>query len=275
MRQLITASLLAALLNAAAPTANAQANASADVYLEAIGGPGGGGFVAHCGQGELLTGFDLRVADDVDSIAMICLSADGSQYHSSPARYGGHGGGPLQLVCPHDRPLLTGLYILSEGEKTEIVNSIHLYCVTSVGQQPSQEPAAAFDGPRIPSSSAFHSVPYAGEAQQACPVGFVGVGMNGRSGVWLDAVGLICGQPAPAKPPVALGRVKSTAKPALRYPVPTTASESNARAAEGAILTQSADHEPPICAYARSARARHSPAAASLESQCRAAGGEP
>ncbi|HSO33010.1 MAG TPA: hypothetical protein VLT33_10840 [Labilithrix sp.] len=33
--------------------------------------------------------------------------------------------------------------------------------------------------------------------------------------------------------------------------------------------------DPPICAAARSARARNSPAATNLEAQCRAAGGKP
>ncbi len=43
-----------------------------DVVLAPIGGSGGGGFDARCPKGELLSGFDVRAADDVDSIAPLC-----------------------------------------------------------------------------------------------------------------------------------------------------------------------------------------------------------
>jgi hypothetical protein len=58
--------------------------------------------------------------------------------------------------------------------------------------------------------------------------------------------------PSAGKPAVALGRVQDSA---------------------GAPTVQRMGDEPPICANARSARARNSPVAPALEAQCRAAGG--
>jgi hypothetical protein len=80
--------------------------------------------------------------------------------------------------------------------------------------------------------------------------GLVAVGISGRSGKWLDAVGLVCGKLEVTEPPAGLkaqGRVR---------------------------LDPGAPTGPPraICDLARQARARNSPAAPGLEESCRAAG---
>ncbi len=51
--------------------------------------------------------------------------------------------------------------------------------------------------------------------------------------------------------------------------------DQRARENAGAVLRAARAPDPPICGFARSARARASPAAAGLEVQCRAAGGTP
>jgi hypothetical protein len=242
-----------------------SAHAQTDVMLPPLGGPGGGQFVARCPQGQLLTGVELRTGDDVDAIKPICVAAYSTisvaelkPYPSTLA------GANRQLVCT-DRytppitiplaPIVIGMYVRSEG-KTEVVNNIHLFCGTA---GPERGQSAEIQGAIIknelePPTVRFDGPPndYPGrESTQQCPSNLVAVGIHGRSGIWLDAVSLICGVPtltpkaAPEPGPVkAIGRVKGAPTGPPR----------------------------PICVVAREARARNSPAAPGLEAQCRAAG---
>src|SRR5262249_33984443 len=90
---------------------------------------------------------------------------------------------------------------------------LHLYCGTATTTQTPR------DGPDVRHySNRQTGVSPSGmkraEGKQRCPTSLVAVGINGRAGVWLDAVGLLCGPPAlapkaPAPPTVkAVGRVK-------------------------------------------------------------------
>ena len=228
-----------------------SAQAQTDVILPPIGGDGGGQFVARCPQGQFLTGFELRTGDDVDAIRPICVTAYGpadvGPLVPGKTSFGGNGGGLRQLLCPKDAPIVTGMYVGSEGiwagnrkPNTISVNNIHLWCgLAATTQTPSQFPSAVFDGPSEPQSS-NGDIHYYAETQR-CPAGLVAVGINGRSGALLDSVGLICGTPKLTK---SIGRVKGGA--------PTGPPR-------------------PICDQAREARARNSPVATNLEAQCRAA----
>jgi hypothetical protein len=246
--------------------------------LPPIGGTGGGQFIARCAGNELLNGFELRAGDDVDAIRPLCITAYGLRETTaapltrgsglvtlikSPLGqqfdkvklesgwYGGTGGGLRNVICPEDTPIVTGMYVRWEGLQTFTVNNIHLFCgVAAATQQPSDFPSAVFDAPPAKDKHGlFADEPVNdGDGTQRCPDGLVGVGINGRSGLWLDAVGLICGEPklTPKPPgPVALGRVQGTTP-------------------KGPPMS--------ICDRARDARARNSPAAPSLEAQCLAAG---
>lgn len=273
--------LVAALL-LHAQTACAQV----DQVLDATGGEGGAQYVARCPAGDVLTGFDLRVGDDVDAIRPLCRAAHGptqtGPVEPYPSQFGGNGGGPRRIVCPDDAPLIVGMGVKAEGVKTIIVNNVHLYCGSvAVNQAPTANPSVVFDGPPAHYSDAIiaqtgNSVQYRGSAlPQTCPEDLVAVGINGRSGMWLDAVGLICGALPPAarppaplnivpgnagKPPVSLGKAKRT-QPPIAAPIASHA------AIDAALAGQT---EPPICAAARSAKEHKSPAAPGLERQCAA-----
>jgi hypothetical protein len=136
------------------------------------------------------------------------------------------------------------MYVGWEGKEILTVNNIHLFCgIASTTQEPSEFPAAKFDGPEEERTGAFGTFVGRGDDTQRCPAGLVAVGINGRSDDrWLDAVGLICGEPKLTPRPVALGRVQITTP-------------------KGPPMS--------ICARARDARARNSPVAPSLEAQCR------
>ncbi len=250
--------------------------AHAEAWLPAIGGSGGGQFKANCNAGELLTGFELRTGDDVDAIRPVCATVSGpSQIGPRPLTtdsglvpigpqnglfgglqqvasgwYGGPGGRIERLLCPDSTPIVIGMDVAAEGADTVVVNNIHLYCGQAVASQtPAAYPSAIFDAPGYrPSPGAFgftgkHARLSSGP--QRCPDGQVAIGTHGRSGKWLDAMGLICGEPPAFHPAKALGRVTSSSP---------------------------SGPPRPICDVARQARARNSPAAPGLEAQCRAAG---
>jgi hypothetical protein len=159
--------------------------------------------------------------------------------------FGGGGATPVHLLCPDNAPVITGVHAWAEGETTIIINTVHVFCGAAQPNQPvSEYPSAVFDGPLI-----WQLDPNWKPRPQVCPAGLVPVGITGRSGIWLNAFGLICGRlpteaMKPAKPVIALGRVSPQSPPGP------------------------ARH---ICEAARDARARNSPAAPNLEAQCRAA----
>lgn len=226
----------------------------AQSYLPPIGGPGGGQFKVPCPPGQYLAGFELRAGDDVDAIRPVCASSTAAL--ANTAWFGGPGGKPVQLRCPSQIPAVIGLDVAAEGAETVVVNNIHLYCGLPLPNQRQPDyPSAVFDGPTaVASRPAFPGAIGGAPVQksenfQSCPAGQIATGVHGRSGVWFDAMGLICGLP-PAPPPgipvASIGRVNT-----------------------GSTLPAGSDA--PICNTARSARARNSPAAPSLEAQCNAA----
>jgi hypothetical protein len=270
-----------ALLSAAALALLLAGNAHADAFLNSIGGEGGGQFQEHCANNDLLIGFELRVGDDVDAIRPLCVPAYGSRHvgaavfttgsglitnnadSSAPwgisqrlesGWHGGTGGGLTRILCPNDQPIVTGMFVAAEGVDTVIVNNIHLFCAeASPTRVDSEHPAAIFDAPAYRASSAVFGIgrggsqPYRDNNTQRCPGGTVAVGVHGRSGKWLDAIGLICAAPyvdASRAPVKSIGRVNTGTSP----PGPPMS----------------------LCERARNARARNSPAAPNLEAQCKA-----
>ncbi len=227
--------------------------ASAQIYLPPLGGAGGGQFKTPCAPGKILSGVELRVADDVDAMRPVCVTPYGPQRTGDevvPAAWNGGSGGVRveRLLCPAAKPVVLGLSIGVEGEKTYIVNNVYLFCglVTTDNQALEQYPSAIFDGPGYTPPDKFFDLSEGSNHQtisESCPAGQVAVGVHGRSGIWLDAMGLICAAPQFSKPPVALGR------PGPAQPGPSRT----------------------ICQAAQDARANNSPAAAGLERQCQAA----
>lgn len=312
--------------------------ASADAYLPVIGGSGGGQFKAPCPAGQSLAGFELRTADDVDAIRPVCVIAYGPRDTSAPSLtdgsglvatgpqsalfgpmqtlaagwYGGTGGHIERLLCPQSTPIVIGIDVAAEGADTVIVNNIHLFCGQALAAQTADaNPSAIFDGPGYtpsPGSFGFNATESRHRiGSQRCPVGQVAIGMHGRSGKWLDSIGLICDAPRITPPPIALGKVhpsRQTKSDAPR-PICDVAREARAnnspaassleaqcaaakekpgmalgRVKPGVALgkvraTPAPDTPRPICDVAREARARNSPAAPNLEAQCRAAAAKP
>lgn len=209
-------------------------SARADEYLKPIGGGGGSPFEARCASSEVLIGLELRVGDYIDAVRPLCATAYGARdvgALSASGWHGGSGGSLTRIGCPNEQPIANGMFVGTDTTNTRIVNNVLIYC--GVG-----------DARRVsvyarPGRSDSIAATY--DDTQGCPVGQLAVGVHGRSGMLLDAIGLICDVPRLAVR--SIGRVNTG-----------TPSSSN----------------PPmsICERARDARARNSPAAANLEAQC-------
>ncbi len=290
-------------------------------YLPAMGGDGGGQFIAPCPADQNLTGLELRAGDDIDAIRPLCVQAydahdvgapvltsgsglvdtpgglPGLLPQVAPGWYGGPGGGIQRLLCPVVTPIVLGADVEAEGRQDITVNNIHLFCGRAVASQTiPAAPAAIFDAPYLPPSGLLDQPRRQGS--QRCPAGQVAVGVHGRAGKYLDAVGLICDVPrfAPRPPgsqaPLQLGRVQSTAPPGPPLSICDAAASARARNSPAApgLEAQCRAQKPtmtlgrvkaagpsgppvPVCDAAGSARDRNSPAAPGLERQCLALGG--
>jgi hypothetical protein len=183
---------------------SAQAQIGSDEILQPIGGGGGSPFHARCPQSDVLTGVELWTGDQVDSIKPICTPAVAGQFQEYPSKFGGGGGvGPQQFVCPNDVPVVIAMKVASEPNG--IVRHIHLYCGRAVATpQRAAFPLAVYDGPAYKWGTDCNifgggcGERNGGDAQSGmltCSAGSVGVGIVGRSGKFLDALGLICGAP--------------------------------------------------------------------------------
>ncbi len=275
-------------------------DAWADGYLNPIGGGGGGQFEARCPVGQLLAGFEVRAADDVDAIRPLCVTATGPRDVSgaSPASgwHGGAGGVSASVACPAQTPIVTGMFVRWEGVDTYVVNNIHLFCGTADATQGTGNgPAAVFNAPQVRPSGLLAKFAGTGQATQLCPDGQVAVGMHGRSGIWVDAIALICGEPPISMRPKSIAKVgagparpagwticdrardargrESPAAPALE--AQCAAYEATGKAMAKVPIPKDNGQLPmSICDLARDSRARKSPVAPSLEERCLASGGK-
>ncbi len=228
---------LAAATFAIAALAALCGDAWADEHLLPIGGPGGGQFTARCPLGEFLIGFEIRKGDFVDAVRPLCASAHGPRDVGASVRgdwHGGTGGRPMNLTCPRGEPVVNGMLMSFEDVNDNIVYDLGLVCGPTAGRQVK------------PGGNFVSDAEMLLGGLQHCPFGQAAVGLHGRSGLLLDAIGLICDAPPTAE--------ASTGKSIAKVDKPATP-------------------RPPgwtICDAAREARSRSSPVAPNLEAQCAA-----
>jgi len=285
-------------------------DARADDFLPKLGGRGGSQFNALCPEGQNLTGFQLRTGDDINAIRPVCAVAYGPKEMVDVAPLAAwHGkveGNDEMLLCPATTPALLGITVETEGVDTLTVNSIQLFCGNAVAaaQPIDPNPSAVFEGKAYTASPGWLGIGIDGAeatrfwSKERCPDGQIAIGAHGRTGIWVDAIGLICGAPRLTRnphPPVALGRVQPSGT-ATGAPVSICDAARSARArnspsapalearckaqtppvALGRIQTTTTSSDAPpvtICDAAASARNRNSPAAPALAERCRALGG--
>jgi hypothetical protein len=247
---------------AALIAACAIAPARADNMLPLIGGPGGADYKERCHQGEILHGFEVRAGDDIDAIRAVCVAPSSPTAISAlplsngfgAGWHGGGGGSLRRLLCPPGTPVVMGLAAGYDGIDTISLDAIDIYCTqvsagASMGKYPSNllhaPVQACTHGPNLLTYNLWKEIAFGNGRcpnfkveRFDCPAGEIAIGMYGRSGALVDAMGLICG-PAPVFAP------PEPVVPAMGHTGPTlTPLQRAARGATVAPGTAAAMHAP-------------------------------
>jgi hypothetical protein len=156
------------------------------------GGNGGGPFRLSCPSGMAMIGLRARHGAWVDSLSPICAiwvrnNRTLGEIDEQPGT-GGGGGGPGWMRCQGPRGAVVGLYVWQAANSDRSVGRIYLSCGDY--EQPTKFanklPGGAdgigqsIGGPRV---------------ELRCGANEVAVGLYGRSGAFIDRVGLLCQRP--------------------------------------------------------------------------------
>ncbi len=160
---------------------------------DTFGGPGGGPFELMCPNGTFMTGLRARSGAWIDALSPICNVPVGRTEITlgeidAQAWTGGGGGGESFIRCQGRRGVLVGLEMFQANNRDRSVGHIVVNCGDFI--QPSQF------ANKLPGSA-----DYLGEATPSprmiahCGWGLVAVGIYGKSGAFIDRLGLICRRP--------------------------------------------------------------------------------
>lgn len=161
------------------------------------GGPGGGNFRDQCAPGQYLTGVSVRSGSVLDAVIPFCatfnaqtglLGAPGFPMN----RHGGSGGGAAGPTTCNNGQYVSGMmfgYTQDTSDKAKYIASIQLDCA----------PIRAGGGSSKPRIGAGGTLAHGGVT---CGDNQAVIGMIGRSGGYVDALGLICGPRPVATGPV-------------------------------------------------------------------------
>ena len=147
------------------------------------GGSGGVLFRDLCPNGQYLVGTNAHTGNVVDQISITCASVNpdgstGAQFHG-PNRGGPGGSAPTQTTCG-DHEIISAMGLLpGDVPPLTVIRLIIFNCVSTTG-------------------TARHNLdignaPFFPTIQQNCADGEAATGVQGRSGIYVDALGLICG----------------------------------------------------------------------------------
>jgi hypothetical protein len=174
-----------------------------------IGGSGGNYFRTTCAAGSYLVGLKGYTGKWIDRIAHICAPwLPVKQAFESALLHGqflgtSPGGSFEQQTCRRDHAIVSWTFWNTVGDdnKRKFVSSIEGTCrrvippLATHGLQfgdPETQKRLGYGGWGL---VAIHGRP---DGKSECPAGELAIGFHGRAGLFLDALGLICG-PAPTK----------------------------------------------------------------------------
>jgi hypothetical protein len=151
------------------------------------GGGGGSSFSRSCGSNAVLTGLDYRAGLAVDAVSLLCRPVrDASGLLGSETATGtrvGGGGGTAGITrCPSGSVVM-GLRI----DYGSVVNGLRLICRTWRSEL--REWASGETVHTIGNLSGTSIVERCSRALQPA------IGIRGRSGLVIDAIGLVCNEP--------------------------------------------------------------------------------
>jgi hypothetical protein len=169
---------------------------------DTLGGTGGVQFRDVCAPGSYLIGVAGRTGQWVDQIRPICAPWLPAQHVFGPPSIGqphgtSTGGNPTDQRCPGTFAInkWTAFTLTSENR---LIRLLDLNC-TSV--EPSADMNRALSFGKASDGLGFFDASFGLNVNHVCPAGELAVGFQGRAGLFLDAIGLVCG-PRPSKPGV-------------------------------------------------------------------------
>lgn len=157
--------------------------AAANTKFPARGGVGDHGFEDVCPAGEYMVGIAARVGGWMDRIRVACAVMDrqgswGPRHFPQNSR-GGSGGSPIEGYCGNGE-VITAMKAFFVA-KPKAVSDIHFTCLSiASGKKRTLYVESAAVNPEA-------------RGVQQCPEGEIAVGLHGRYGIHVNAVGLICG----------------------------------------------------------------------------------
>lgn len=173
---------IAAVLGTAAP-------ASATI-TERIGGPGGTDFELRCPEGSIAVGARAHAGAWIDGLMLLC--SDGRRGREATQSVGSTHSSVQESYCPRGDAVRSLWFTFTNGQglEREYLNSLIMSCTsgreacieTGDGCDEIADKGSAFDAPD-PRFRDFIS----------CPEDEVLVGVAGRAGKHVDAIGAICG----------------------------------------------------------------------------------
>ena len=155
------------------------------VEFASEGGSGGGVFSDLCPTGQYLVGTNAHTGNVVDQISITCapVNPDGStgaQSHGPNLRGGPGGSTPNRPTTCADNEIIFGMGLLTgDVPPHTVIRLIIFNCVSTTGT--ARHNLDIGDAPFFPT------------IQQNCPEGEAATGIQGRSGIYVDALGLLCG----------------------------------------------------------------------------------
>ncbi len=168
-----------------------------------MGGPGGNYFGHACGPGRVLVGVRGYAGVWIDSVQAVCarVEADGvSAPQAEGPVFGGNrppGGG---TYCQRRTTVAAGL-AADENKDNRLLGYVAVSCKHLLNGTTFPEAPALKGSGRLASEPSGGSGAdlFVRPARQECPTGTVAVGIHGRAGQFVDALGLLCG-PKPRVP---------------------------------------------------------------------------
>lgn len=156
-----------------------------------FGGPGGGEFVYPClGHSQIMTGLRARQGSWIDALAPVCNKYDPvhQTLDATPItgdETGGPGGSLAQITCLPPRGVIVKIEATQADNHDGSVGIIAVSCGDYL--DPTRPVSLA------PGSPASFGQSHKGPAVQlSCPPPYVAGGIYGRSGAFVDRIGLLC-----------------------------------------------------------------------------------
>ena len=152
------------------------------VVVGPVGGSGGSPFGISCPANYVAVGFEGRAGDDVDSVQLLCApraNLDGPRVLGGAAGGGGGSSYGATLTCDPGF-FMTGVHGLAGNTGAgNVIDTLGVFCAHPLGGVTSNGPVA---------------LPHAGTASfsLSCPADRKIVGLQGRSGLVLDQISLMC-----------------------------------------------------------------------------------